>query len=64
MTGGAEWGEEGKNTVSIPESECSNGYNGGTPTPPVNPEFPIEVEDNQNYTYLLKINGHYMEIMT
>lgn len=54
MTGGAEWGEEGKNTVSIPESECSNGYNGGTPTPPVNPEFPIEVEDNQNYTYLFE----------
>ena len=54
MTGGAEWGEEGKNTVSIPESECSNGYNGGTHTPPVNPEFPIEVEDNQNYTYLFE----------
>ena len=44
ITGGAEWGEEGKNTVSIPESECSDGYNGGTPTPPTNPEFPIEVE--------------------
>lgn len=54
ITGGAEWGEEGKNTVSIPESECSNGYNGGTPTPPTNPEFPIEVEDNKNYTYLFE----------
>ena len=54
ITGGAEWGEEGKNTVSIPESECSDGYNGGTPTPPTNPEFPIEVEDNKNYTYLFE----------
>lgn len=54
ITGGAEWGEEGKNTVSIPESECSEGYNGGTPTPPTNPEFPIEVEDNKNYTYLFE----------
>lgn len=54
ITGGAEWGEEGKNTVSIPESACSDGYNGGTPTPPTNPEFPIEVEDNKNYTYLFE----------
>lgn len=54
ITGGAEWGEEGKNTVSIPESECSDGYNGGTPTPTTNPEFPIEVEDNKNYTYLFE----------
>ncbi len=54
MTGGAEWAEEGKNTVSIPQSECNNGYNGGTPTPPTNPNFPIVMDDNHNYTYLFE----------
>lgn len=54
MTNGAEWGEEGKNTITLPETECNNGYNGGTPTPPTEPSFPIELEDNHEYTYLFE----------
>lgn len=54
LTNGAEWAEKGSNTVSIPKSECNNGYDGGTPTPPKNPDFPIIVDDSQNYTYLFE----------
>ncbi|WP_455960774.1 LruC domain-containing protein [Bacteroides bouchesdurhonensis] len=54
MTNGAEWGEEGKNTLSIPQTECNNGYGGGISTDPKDPQFPIEVEDNHEYSYLFE----------
>lgn len=53
LSGGAEWAEEGKNTVSIPASECSNGYNSGNPGE-VDPEFPIEFVDTREYTYMFE----------
>ena len=50
LTNGAEWAEEGSNSVSIPATSCNAGYGGGTPTDPKDP-FPIIMEDNQNYAY-------------
>lgn len=54
LTKGAEWAEEGSNTASIPNTQCNEGFNSGTPTSPSDPSFPIVMEDNHNYTYLFE----------
>lgn len=54
MSEDVEWTEEGKNTISIPVSECNEGYNQGTETKPESDPFPIIVEDNKKYSYLFE----------
>lgn len=54
MTNGAEWAEIGKNTITIPKTECNEGFGGGTPEPPTDPEFPTIVEDNKEYSYIFE----------
>lgn len=54
LTNGAEWAEEGSNTVSIPTTQCNAGFSSGTTTEPSDPQFPIVLEDNQNYAYLFE----------
>ena len=54
MSEDVEWTEEGKNTISIPSSECNEGYNQGTQTKPESDPFPIIVEDKKEYSYLFE----------
>lgn len=54
LTRGAEWAEEGSNTVAIPATKCNKGQNGGTETAPTEPDFPIEMEDNHEYAYIFE----------
>lgn len=54
MKDGAEWAEIGKNTITIPKTDCNEGFNGGTPGTPTDPDFPIIVEDNKEYSYIFE----------
>lgn len=54
LTQGAEWAEEGSNTVSIPATTCNAGFNSGIPSTPSDPQFPIILENSYNYTYLFE----------
>ena len=54
LTNGAEWADEAGSTVIIDKTECNEGFGGGTPTPPVSPNFPITIKDTDDYSYLFE----------
>ncbi|MEG1564014.1 MAG: LruC domain-containing protein [Bacteroides sp.] len=55
MARGAEWADEHTTSVTIPHSECNEGFQPiNPPTTPTNPKFPIATEIRNNYTLLFE----------